>query len=127
MVNVTVQETHPDQTEPAAALELDAALGDALQDVVADVVRRLEAVLVVHVLQHKLVEAPPLVSLAAKYPKAPPSITIHSALVSWVCSCDPKMVMLLPGKPCAGLPHGRSRQRPAPGCPRRARAAAPSW
>ena len=78
--------------QSAAPLELDAALGDALQDIVADVVRRLDAVLVVHVLQHKLVEAPPLVSLAAKYPKVPPSITIHSALVSWVCSCDPKMV-----------------------------------
>ena len=51
----SIQETHPDETEPAAALELDAALGDALQDVVADVVRRLEAVLVVHVLQHELI------------------------------------------------------------------------
>ena len=63
MANVTVQETHPDETESAAALELDAALGDALQDVVADVVRRLEAVLVVHVLQHELVKGWAKVSL----------------------------------------------------------------
>ena len=46
--------TDPKKTECAAPLEPDAALGDALEDVVADVVRRLEAVLVVHVLQHEL-------------------------------------------------------------------------
>ena len=57
------EETDPKQTEGAAALEPDVALRDALEDVVADVVGGLEAVLVVHVLQHELVQGPSLFSL----------------------------------------------------------------
>ena len=58
------EETDPKQTEGAAALEPDVALRDALEDVVADVVGGLEAVLVVHILQHELVEARPRLRLA---------------------------------------------------------------